>query len=127
MQIKLIFVYLHRPIIKHQDMNAISLNNLWSYLQGLTLTASNKRWLADHLYESAKAEEKPQTHEEKLADAARIRKEKEKALWADVPRMNKEDLKISPWVEEIVKDVEPMPDDVDIEQMKYEYLMKKYG
>ena len=35
-------------------MNTVSLNNLWSYLQGLTLTASNKRWLADHLYESAK-------------------------------------------------------------------------
>lgn len=37
-------------------MNAVSLNNLWSYLQGLTLTASNKRWLADNLYESAKSE-----------------------------------------------------------------------
>ena len=41
-------------------MNAISLNNLWSYLQGLELTANNKNWLADHLYEAAK--------EEKIAD-----------------------------------------------------------
>ena len=108
-------------------MNAISLNNLWSYLQGLTLTASNKRWLADHLYESAKKEESPMTREEKLAEAARIRKEKEKALWADIPRIKKEELKISPWVEEIVKDVEPMPENVDIEKIKYDYLMKKYG
>ena len=118
-------------------MNAISLNNLWSYLQGLTLTASNKKWLADHLYESAKAErllvdasagmERPMTRDDKLAEAARIRKEKEKALWADMPRIKKEDLKISPWVEEIVKDVEPMSEDVDIEKIKYEYLMKKYG
>ena len=51
-------------------MTAFSLNNLWSYLQGLTLTASNKHWLADHLYESAKMEECPLTHEGKLAAAS---------------------------------------------------------
>ena len=33
-------------------MNAVSLNNLWSYLQGLSLTASNQRWLANHLIEA---------------------------------------------------------------------------
>ncbi|MBQ8050388.1 MAG: hypothetical protein IJ197_02270 [Bacteroidaceae bacterium] len=33
-------------------MNTVSLNSLWSYLQSLSLTASNKKWLADHLYES---------------------------------------------------------------------------
>ena len=33
-------------------MNAISLNNLCSYLQGLSLTASNQRWLANHLMEA---------------------------------------------------------------------------
>ena len=118
-------------------MNAVSLNNLWSYLQGLTLTASNKKWLADHLYESAKVErqrecastemERPMTREEKLAEAARIRKEKEKALWADMPRIKKEDLVLSQEVLDIVKDIEPMPADVDIEKIKYDYLMKKYG
>ena len=40
------------------DMNAISLNNLWSYLQGLSLTASNQRWLASHLMEAAESVEK---------------------------------------------------------------------
>ena len=39
-------------------MNAISLNNLWSYLQGLSLTANNKRWLASHLIETAEQVEK---------------------------------------------------------------------
>ena len=108
-------------------MNAISLNNLWTYLQGLTLTTSNKKWLADHLYEAVKAEEKAMTREEELAEAARIRKEKEKALWADMPRMKKEDLVLSQEILDIVKDVEPMPADVDIEKLKYDYLMKKYG
>ena len=37
-------------------MNTVSLNSLWSYLQSLSLTASNKKWLADHLYESVKEE-----------------------------------------------------------------------
>jgi len=41
-------------------MNAISLNNLWSYLQGLSLTASNQRWLANHLMEAAESVEKKQ-------------------------------------------------------------------
>ena len=32
-------------------MNTISMNNLWNYLQGLSLTASNRKWLADKLIE----------------------------------------------------------------------------
>ena len=36
-------------------MNAVSLNNLWSYLQGLSLSASNQRWLAERLIEAATA------------------------------------------------------------------------
>jgi len=32
-------------------MNAISKNNLWTYLQGLSLTASNRKWLAEKLVE----------------------------------------------------------------------------
>jgi hypothetical protein len=27
------------------------MNNLWSYIQGLSLTASNRRWLAERLIE----------------------------------------------------------------------------
>ena len=38
-------------------MNTVSLNHLWSYLQGLSLTASNQRWLADHLMEAAEITE----------------------------------------------------------------------
>ena len=37
-------------------MNALSLNNLWNYLQGLSLTASNQRWLAERLLESSEKE-----------------------------------------------------------------------
>lgn len=33
-------------------MNAVSMNNLWSYLQGLSLTASNRKWLAKRLIET---------------------------------------------------------------------------
>ena len=35
-------------------MNTISINSLWSYIQSLGLSTSNKKWLADHLYESVK-------------------------------------------------------------------------
>lgn len=36
-------------------MNAVSLNNLWSYLKGLSLSASNQRWLAERLIEASTA------------------------------------------------------------------------
>ena len=39
-------------------MNAVSLNNLWSYLQGLSLSASNQRWLGERLIEASKAVKK---------------------------------------------------------------------
>jgi len=32
-------------------MNAVSMNYLWTYLQGLSLTASNRKWLAERLVE----------------------------------------------------------------------------
>ena len=33
------------------NLTAVSMNNLWSYLQGLSLTASNRKWLAEKLVE----------------------------------------------------------------------------
>lgn len=36
-------------------MNTVSLNNLWNYLQGLSLTANNQRWLANNLMQAANA------------------------------------------------------------------------
>jgi len=35
-------------------MNAISMNNLWNYLQGLSLSASNRQWLAERLMDPNK-------------------------------------------------------------------------
>ena len=34
-------------------MNTVSLNNLWDYIKGLSLTASNQRWLAERLMEAS--------------------------------------------------------------------------
>ena len=47
-------------------MNAISLNNLWSYLQGLSLTASNQRWLGEKLIEASAANSTATEEEMKL-------------------------------------------------------------
>jgi hypothetical protein len=107
-------------------MNTISLNNLWSYLQGLTLSASNKKWLADHLYEAALAEEKHISHEKRLENAAMIRQEKERELWVRMPKVTSDDMKIAPWLDEMVKDVESMSADEDVEKVRLNYLMDKY-
>lgn len=37
-------------------MNTVSLNNLWSYLKGLSLTASNQRWLGEKLIEASETQ-----------------------------------------------------------------------
>ena len=42
-------------------MNTISLNNLWNYLQGLSLSASNQRWLGERLIEASKSAKKSET------------------------------------------------------------------
>lgn len=34
-------------------MATLTVNNLWAFLQSLSLTASNEQWLAEKLYESA--------------------------------------------------------------------------
>lgn len=60
-------------------MNVASLNNLWSYIQGLSLTASNRRWLAERLIEPLQEEIAAppvlQTWEEALADLDESEKE----------------------------------------------------
>lgn len=38
--------------------NSNAMNNLWNYLQGLSLSASDRRWLADRLIQSSREEDK---------------------------------------------------------------------
>jgi hypothetical protein len=47
-------------------MNAVSLNHLWSYLQGLSLTASNQRWLGERLIEASTEHDIASEEEKKL-------------------------------------------------------------
>ena len=58
-------------------MNAVSMNNLWNYLQGLSLTASNRKWLAEKLVEPLTTETPPvmQTWEEAISDLDESEKE----------------------------------------------------
>lgn len=46
-------------------MTTLAINKLWGFLQSLSLTASNERWLAERLLESAKAKTMATTKEEK--------------------------------------------------------------
>ncbi len=57
-------------------MNAVSMNNLWAYLEGLSLTADNRRWLAARLVEpAAKAYPVLQTWTEAMSDLDESEKE----------------------------------------------------
>ena len=43
------------------------------------------------------------------------------------PKLSKADLVISPEVMALVEGVEPLPEDFDVNKVRLEYLMKKYG
>ena len=60
-------------------MNAVSMNNLWTYLQGLSLTASNRKWLAERLVEpETSVPPVLHTFEEAIADLDESEKEFER-------------------------------------------------
>ena len=48
-------------------MNTVAMNNLWTYLQGLSLTAKNKKWLSERLIEP-KAVDMPVMTDEEIAN-----------------------------------------------------------
>ena len=52
-----IFAALKDKKQKNMDVT-ISLDSILNFLHSFSLTADNKKWIADHLYEEAKAEEK---------------------------------------------------------------------
>lgn len=62
-------------------MTTLAINKLWGFLQSLSLTASNERWLAERLLESANAK------------TITARKE-EKKVWANY-QLSPEILKLS--------------------------------
>lgn len=77
-------------------MNAISLNNLWSYLQGLSLTASNQRWLANHLMAAA--------------DSKEGRNRKKDIVFPKIPKDYKPSTKV------MAMTLGPLPEGVDLEK-----------
>jgi len=88
----------------------ISMNTVLNFLHSMALSTRNKQWLADHLYEEVKAEQK------KASQTAKG--------W---PRLRREDLHISPEVMKLVEDIEPLPSDFDDDKARLEYLLKKHG
>ena len=56
-------------------MNTNSMNNMWNYLQGLSLTASNQRWLAERLLESSEKEENVEEMSRKELEFPKIGKD----------------------------------------------------
>ena len=92
-------------------MNTISLNNLWSYLQGLTLTTSNKKWLAEHLYEDIRKEERVEHPIKELAPSAMLTEEE----LPDIVRS----------LSGVISSVDD--DDLNGRRAYYEYLAQKHA
>ena len=76
-------------------MTTAALNDVWAYLQGLSLSASNQRWLGERLIEASVKEEK------------RSRKE---LVFPKIPK----DYKPSPKV--LAMTLGPLPEGVDLEK-----------
>ena len=86
------------------------MNTVLNFLHSMSLSTSNKKWLADHLYEEVRSEQ------EAAAQSANG--------W---PKIRREDMHISPEVMKLVEDIEPLPDDFDYDKARLEYLLKKHG
>ena len=87
--------------------STIVMNNLLNLIQSMALTASNKRWLADHLYEEAKTEES----------------QKVKVSTTSVSKKRK--LQIDPRVA-IMFQGASLPEDFDDKKAYGDYLHQKY-
>jgi hypothetical protein len=85
------------------------MNTVLNFLHSMSLSTSNKLWLAEHLYEEVKAEKKAAA--------------KTASGW---PKIRREDMHISPEVANLVKGFE-LPEDADYDQLRLDYLMKKHG
>jgi len=48
-------------------MTTLAINKLWSFLQSLSLTANNERWLAERLLESADAKSRKKKETKPIA------------------------------------------------------------
>ncbi|MBQ6064742.1 MAG: hypothetical protein IJK42_13405 [Prevotella sp.] len=78
-------------------MNAVSMDNLWRYLQGLSLTASNRRWLMERLAEPAAPTETMKERKKELA----------------FPKIPKD---YTPSPEVLAMTLGPLPKDIDLEK-----------
>lgn len=47
-----------KKVMNATTYSSSAMSNLWNYLQGLSLSTSDRRWLADRLIESTKEEDK---------------------------------------------------------------------
>ena len=113
----------------------ISMNTVLNFLHSMALSTSNKQWLADHLYEEVKAEQKAAI-ERGQNQTSLVSAESEQAR-TDVkaaattkngwPKIRREDMRISPEVMKLVEDIEPLPDDFDYDKARLDYLLKKHG
>lgn len=83
-------------------MNTAALNNLWSYLQGLSLTATNQRWLASHLIKAAESIENGE--------------QKKELVFPKIPKDYKPSEKVMAMV------LGPLPKDADLEKELKERL-----
>ncbi len=85
------------------------MHTVLAILHSMSLSTSNKRWLAEHLFDEVRNEE----------NAEYLRN----STW---PKIRLEDVHVDPEVANLVKGFE-IPDDVDDESLKLEYLMRKHG
>ena len=79
------------------------MTSLLDFIHSMSLSASNKQWLADHLYEEAK---------------------QERAV--KLPHITKDDLTIDPAVDNLFNVPSPLPHDFDVKRAYSDHLHKKY-
>ena len=112
----------------------ISMNTVLNFLHSMSLSTSNKQWLADHLYEEIKAEKAASEREQSQvglasAESEQARPEVKGAVTTNNgwPKIRRVDMRILTEVMKLVEDIEPLPDDFDYDKARLDFLLKKHG
>lgn len=105
----------------------------WSFIKDANFNVKNAlisllwKSMSEMLTLGKESKSEQISEKQRLNNIAEIRQRKEEELWSKMPIIKKEDVKISQWAMDIVKDVPQIAENTDYDKVKLNYIMQKYG
>ena len=104
----------------------------WSLIKDANFKVKNTlisllwKSMSDMLPLVKETESEQATEKQRLNNITEIRQRREKELWAKMPVIKKEDVKVSQWALDIVKDVPPIAENTDYDKVKLDKTINQF-